>query len=131
METTFNNLFDNINNLLEPSPASADDWSGRDKLSQLVIPGIINATKELIDLKQGQKAKCLVSNGRKIIFLGSDAGTVMVYQHFPDKSEKLRVCACDKFWEQLFCIYFTIKPTLKHNLNGEELSNILEYTRAL
>ena len=131
MDIVFDKLFDSIENTIVPNAVWADSWSGRKMISSAVIPEVVGCTSHLVKLKPGEKAKCVVTNGRKMVFLGTILGVIMVYQHIPNSSEKLRTCAPDKLWEDIFDFYFIDKPSLGHMLTHEELLAIMEYSSPL
>lgn len=126
MDIRFNKKFINISNSITPDPLWSNAWSGRKLISAPVDPTVIEGTKHLVQLEHTQTAKC-IAKGRRIIFLGSKYGVIMVYQHIPDSSDKLRVCASEVVWDDFCSEYCCFKPSLTHFIDEEELVNIFEY----
>ena len=131
MNQIFDKLFEGIEQTIEPNPVWADAWSGRKMITSSVIPDVLGCTNQLVILKPGKKAKCIVPNGRKMVFLGTILGTILIYQHVPNFSLNLRTCAVNKVWEDIFDFYFMDKPSLGHMLTKEELRNIITYSNPL
>lgn len=134
MDVLFDNLFKNIKEIIIPNPVWADAWSGRSVISSSVISDVPNCNDCLVNVKTGEQVKCFSTNGRKMVFIGTRYGAFLIYQHYPDKSEKLRVAADVKVWDDLYeynqqrCVDSVRKPSLKYFLSRDDLVGIILYT---
>lgn len=128
MNVIFDKLFSSIDKVIIAHPIWELAWSGRKIISSCVIEDIVDCNNHLVKLKPNEFVKCISSNKRKFIFLGSETGTICLYQHIPDNSEKIRSCAPSVVWDKIEKYYSMRIPSLTHFIDQEEISIIIEYT---
>lgn len=127
MTIIFDTLFASIDNTIEAHPVWEAAWSGRKIISTCVVEGAVGCTNQIVKLNPGKHAKCIASNKRKFIFLGTTSGTIALYQHIPDKSDKVRACASLNTWNTIDNVYYMTPPSLTHILTDEEIETLIEY----
>lgn len=127
MSTIFDTLFSSIEDTIEAHPVWEAAWSGRKIISTCVVEDVVGCTKQIVKLDPGRQAKCIASNRRKFIFLGTQSGTIALYQHIPDSSDKIRACASLNTWVTIDNHYYMTPPSLTHILTEEELKILTEY----
>jgi hypothetical protein len=87
-EALFNNKFDSITNVVEFNPK----WINGTGFFDAAVETIGNSEQEIaVSLKPGEMAKCTSPGGRKMIFVGTDLGTCVVYQRYSDTYDTIVV----------------------------------------
>jgi hypothetical protein len=87
-EALFNNKFNSITNVVEFNPLWYDDEGYFDAAVNLMEDG---EPEIAVTLKPGEMAKCISSDHRKMIFVGTDFGTCVVFQKYSSSFDILIV----------------------------------------
>jgi hypothetical protein len=82
----FDNKFNSITTVIEFNP----EWSNGTKYFDAAVEMKCNGEPEIaVSLKPGEMAKCTSQDGHKMIFVGTDLGTCVVFQRYRSTSHVL------------------------------------------
>jgi hypothetical protein len=87
-EALFNNRFDSITNVVEFNPVWYSDEGYFDAAVNLMEDG---EQEIAVMLEPGEMAKCISSDHQKMIFVGTDLGTCVVFQKYSSSFDILIV----------------------------------------
>jgi hypothetical protein len=82
----FDKKYDSITTVIEFNP----EWSNGTKYFDAAVEMKCDGKPEIaVSLKPGEMAKCVSKDGQKMIFVGTDLGTCVVFQRYRNTSHVL------------------------------------------